>query len=52
MFERLSGVVIAFIGCILVFLVSSKAKDDKTLIASLIVGSIAIGAGLKLIINV
>lgn len=51
MSQRLLGLVLAFVGCILVFFTSSKAKDEKLVVLSLIGGSIAIGFGLKMMVE-
>jgi len=51
MLERLGGLALAFVGCILVFFTSPRVKDEKAVVASLIGGSIAIGLGLKMMIE-
>jgi len=49
--ERVAGLVLAFVGCVLIFFTSPKAKDEKMVVLSLIAGSIALGYGLKLMVG-
>jgi hypothetical protein len=52
MLDRLAGLGLAFVGCILVFFTSSKVKNEISVILCLVGGSIAIGMGLKLMLGI
>lgn len=49
--QKLIGLLLAFVGCVLVFFTSPKVKDERVVVACLIGGSVAIGFGLKLMIE-
>lgn len=52
MSEKLAGLALAFVGCILIFFTGPNVKDEKAVVACMIGGSFAIGIGLKIMLGV